>query len=265
MGLHTAPGLTPSVATVTVPTFVGNEMRGGIAIDSHDPARLFGPAEVRLLQTVAASMGLALENARLFSQTRDALAQQAASAKVLETISQSMDDTAPVFAAILDCCEQLIPDFDAVFVDVVDDRQMVQLGDMRFARVRGAAPGDEGQAARKAQLRAIVEGDYPYPLAGSDLEIAVQRGCPNEYADVLEQPDVLPMIRAVARKFGHSYSAIEVPLVHEGQPLGQIRVARRRLGGFVEKERALLRSFADQAVVAIQNTRMFNDTREALE
>ncbi|HTP71642.1 MAG TPA: GAF domain-containing protein, partial [Burkholderiaceae bacterium] len=79
-GLRPPEGLTPSLATLTVPIFASGKLLAGITLDSHDPARKFGDADLLLLQTVAATMGQALENARLFNETKAALERQTATA-----------------------------------------------------------------------------------------------------------------------------------------------------------------------------------------
>jgi hypothetical protein len=99
-GLRPPEGMTPSLATLTVPIFAGDRLLGGITLDSHDPARQFGADDQRLLQTVAAAMGVALENARLFDETKEALERQTATAEILKIISGSPTDTQPVFESI---------------------------------------------------------------------------------------------------------------------------------------------------------------------
>ena len=125
-GLSPPPGLKPSLATLTVPIFVGDVLRGGITVDSHDPARCYGDADVRLLQTVATSVGLALENARLFDETKQALEQQKATADILRVLSSSMADTQPVFDKILDSCKHLFggDELDVLLVDEQDQLQV---------------------------------------------------------------------------------------------------------------------------------------------
>src|SRR4030095_7046081 len=73
LGMRPPEGLAPSLATLTVPILASDKLLGGLTLDSHDPARRFGEDDQRLLQTVAATMGIALENARLFNETKEAL------------------------------------------------------------------------------------------------------------------------------------------------------------------------------------------------
>ena len=121
-GMRPPEGLAPSLATLTVPIFASDKLLGAITLDSHDPARRFGEDDQRLLQTVAATMGIALENARLFDQTKEALHKveertaeltealeyQTAISQVLRVISESPTDVAPVFEVILDCATRLV-------------------------------------------------------------------------------------------------------------------------------------------------------------
>jgi GAF domain-containing protein len=95
LGLRTPEGLVPSLATLTVPIFASDTLLGAITLDSHDPARKFSGDEQRLLQTVAAAMGVALENARLFNETREALERQTATAEI-QGHQRSPADTAGI-------------------------------------------------------------------------------------------------------------------------------------------------------------------------
>jgi len=218
---------------------------------------------VQLLQAFADQAVIAIENVRLFNETREALARQAASAEVLHTISKSVSDTRPVFNAILNCCERLIPSIDYVQVQLIDEQGWVQLVDHRFAQVRSAETGK--QQERRDDLTAREQACFPRPLAGTALEAALQMGRAMVYDDVLHATDTPPATRRDAQRWGHSYSQISIPLIWENRGVGAIEAFRRDLGGFIPAECALLEAFADQAVIAIQNARLFNETKEALE
>jgi len=235
---------------------------GSISI-ARQAAFAFSEKDIDLLQSFADQGVIAIQNARLFKETNEALKRQTATAQVLNAISESVSDAQPVFAAIMDCCERLIPSFDAVQIQLVDDQAQVQLAGQRFGRVRGAT--EEQQPARRAELMAKAQKAFPYALAGSDLESVLRDGRAVVCADALDGPDAPPTMRKVAQRWGHSFSLITVPLLWEGRGVGAILVFRRELGGFLDKERALLETFANQAVIAIQNARLFNETREALE
>ncbi len=108
-GIRTVPGTEPSQSSVFVPVMVGPEqIRAAIRLVSLDREDAFDEAAVNLLSTVAASMGVALENARLFKETQEALGQQTASADILRVISQSPTDVQPVFDALVAAAVKLL-------------------------------------------------------------------------------------------------------------------------------------------------------------
>jgi GAF domain-containing protein len=206
----------------------------------------FGDPHVQLLQMFAAQSVIAIENVRLFNETREALEQQKASADILRVVSGSVADTQPVFDAILRSIEHLFGG---------DDRFIYLAGDDGLLHI-GAAHG-----ANAERVRAL----YPVPLEGTASEVAFRERRLIRYADVFNDPDVPQALREVARRIGQNYSMALAPMLWEDRAIGSIFVGRTSMKPFSEKECSLLRSFADQAVIAIQNARLFNETREALE
>ena len=247
---------------LVVPMFRDRQVIGALVVNRPETGR-FADREVDLLKTFADQAVIAIENVRLFKETQEALARQEAAAQVLRSISESVSDTAPVFTAILDCCNRLIPSIDYVQVQLIEGSDRVRLVDHRFGQVRGAAPGKQDE--RRAELMAREAAHFPRPLAGSTLERALNQGRVVILADTLDGPDTPPATLVEARRWGHSYSQITVPLMREGRCIGAIEAFRRQLGGFEAKESSLLETFADQAVIAIENARLFNETKEALE
>ena len=226
-------------------------------------ARPFAPKHLQLLGTFADQAAIAIENVRLFNETKEALAGQRATAEVLQAMSASLNDTAPVFDAILDCCGRLIPDLDEADILLLDEQGMVQLAAIRFVGVR-AVPGVDPESRRR-ELAGWVREFYPQPYAGSAVEAVTGTGRTFQCLDSLNAEDSPAAVRAIAHRFGHAWAAVYVPLIWSGRTIGLISVARRRLDPFVDKEVQLLESFADQAVIAIENVRLFNETKEALE
>jgi hypothetical protein len=102
------------------------------------------------------------------------------------------------------------------------------------------------------------------PLAGTATEQAVRERRLVTYANALEDPDAPEGLRRIAAQYGEPYSIAVAPMLWEGGAIGSIMVARDELRRFDDKEQRLLRTFADQAVIAIKNARMFNETQEAL-
>jgi signal transduction histidine kinase/putative methionine-R-sulfoxide reductase with GAF domain len=206
----------------------------------------FSSGEIRLIETFADQALIAMVNVRLFNETKEALQQQTATAEVLRVISGSIADSAPVFEKILESCNHLFSSTEQGILLIGDDNRF------HLAAHRGIA-------------RERLEALFPSPV-GSDFERAILARRPLHYKDVLNGPDVPAGIRAVAEHIGvGNYSQVFAPMVWEGRALGTLYVTRQPATGFGEKEIGLLRTFADQAVIAIQNARLFNETREALE
>ncbi|MFM7274928.1 MAG: GAF domain-containing protein, partial [Gammaproteobacteria bacterium] len=228
-------------------------LRDGVAIGvltlGRTEARAFTDKEIALVRAFADQAAIAIENTRLFNDTREALARQTATAEVLNVISNSVSDTSPVFDKILESCEHLF-DGDYMTVFLVDGSGMLHLG-----AVRGSDPDTV------ARIRSI----YPAPLKGMATEQAIRERRLVSYADVLHGDGVPEGLRSVGRIFGHNYSVAIAPMFWREEAIGAILVGRTNMRPFAATEQDLLRTFADQAVIAIQNARLFNDTRDALE
>ena len=128
-----------------VPLRSGNKVRGALGLVSVEREHAFDAGDVRLLETLAASLGVALDNARLFKETQEALQQQKASAEVLAVISRSVSDTQPVFDKILDSLKHLFG-ADELEVLLVDEQGQLQL------------------AAYVGKSRDIVAATFPAPV-----------------------------------------------------------------------------------------------------
>ena len=203
---------------------------------------LFPDSQTALLQTFADQAVIAIENVRLFTETKEALERQTATSDILRVISQSPRDVRPVFDAIAAAALKLCDASSAAVLTF--DGELMRLG--ALANVSA----DETDAVR---LR------YPKPpgreTAGSR---AILTGSTVVVPDVLEDPE----FEVRARSFR---SVVSAPLMRDGSPIGAITVGRPEPGRFPDQQIALLQTFADQAVIAIENVRLFNETKEALE
>jgi GAF domain-containing protein len=206
----------------------------------------FGEPHVGLLQMFAAQSVIAIENVRLFNETREALEQQKASADILRVVSSSVADAQPVFDEILRSIEHLFGG---------DERFIYLAGDDGLLHVAAA------HGANAERVRAL----YPVPLKGTASEVAFRERRLIRYADVFNDPEVPSGVREIARRIGHNYSMALAPMLWEDRAIGSIFVGRTSMKAFSEKECSLLRSFADQAVIAIQNARLFNEVRQRTE
>ncbi len=253
-GLRDVAGKEPSMSTAMVPIFVGERTIGVISLQNSERENAFGEAEVRLLTTVAAGMGTALENARLFNEVSAALEQQTATAEVLKVISNSVADTAPVFEAIGRACQELFSGDQVVISRVGEDGQV-----FHEAMVTPPSAG----AAVVERAWSLLNRGYPRPLAQSYQAYPIRKRRVIHYPDMLNGPGVPEGMRQMGRDFGN-FSMLIAPMLWEEKGVGTIHIVRVPPQLFSEKESALLATFADQAVIAIQNARMFRETQEAL-
>jgi signal transduction histidine kinase/CheY-like chemotaxis protein len=242
-GEVTRRGETPK-SVIWVPLRVQGQSLGTITVQNLDTENAFTEADVRLLETLAGSMAVALENARLLNETQQALAQQTATAEVLRVISRSVSDTAPVFDKILDSCQRLFSSDELGIFLVTDDGEHVCTGQWRGSAMdalRRVVPmrlddSFTGQAIRERRTLQVDDAQYLAATHASARQAMTAVG---------------------------NYSATYKPMNWQGRGIGTICVFRQPPRPFTEKEAALLGTFADQAVIAIQNARLFNETKQA--
>ena len=223
------------------------------------PPKPYTEKESKLLQTFADQAVVAIRNARLFNETKEALEQQTASAEVLRTINRSVEDTQPVFDTILASCARLFKVQGSLIVLLGDDRKL------RVGALHGHATGADGtytaaDVRQMEQIRAL----YPMKVDGTAAEAAIRTRQVVIHPDVLHGENVPHSMRAAAIATGRNYAAMMAPLMHGDTAVGAIGLQRLALGPFADREVALLMTFADQAVIAIQNARLFNETQAAL-
>ncbi len=213
----------------------------------------FRPKELELLQTFADQAVIAIQNARLFNETQEALVQQTASADVLQVISQSVADNKPVFAKILSNAMRIL-DTNFVNIGLIGEDGLVHL----HVNSEPQFPDD----AMYPKVIGWLQRTFPTTVRNTLHGYAAHKRMVLHYADILNGEGVPPGHRDATLWMG-DHSELFVPLVWKGQGIGSFAVARFPIRPFTEKEIALIKTFADQAVIAIQNARMFRETQEA--
>ena len=214
----------------------------GMIIATRRATGVFGEHQVRLLQTFADQAVIAIKNVGLFNATREALERQTATAEILNVIASSPTDVQPVFDAIAESAKRLLGGQTSLVTRVVDD--MLHLA----AHTAGNVAGDRE-----------IENSFPSPLTSSGIHSRVAQSSTIAFrTDIETEPDVPQAVRDMARARGYR-SIIVVPMLREGVAIGTIGVSRAEAGAFADNQIALLKTFADQAVIAIENTRLFNE------
>jgi len=241
---------------------LADQVYGTIAAFRFD-MRPFSEEEGRLIKTFADQAVIAIENVRLFRETREALERQTAVSDVLQVTSGSMADIRPVVEVILDSCIKLIPEMQAISMSMVEGTDQLRTLGGRLPGLQATQPGhDERVRAFVATIQKFMGSTRP--LAGDATEVAFKAGGLVVFPDVLNGPNVPDHTRDTARRYGiGNYSQATMAMVKDGRCLGSITITRGKLGGFTDNEISLLGMFANQAVVAIENARLFKQTQEA--
>src|SRR5262249_5344528 len=239
-----------TVRTVlAVPMLKSGELLGVILI-YREVVRPFTDSHIALMETFADQAAIAIENAQLLTELQtkntsltEALEQQTATSEILRVISQSPTDTQPVFDAIVASAARLC---DATFSAVAQfDGSMLQL-----AAMNNMSP-EEAAAYRSLFPRA--------PGRHFIIGRAFVDGCPVHVEDVSADPDYDPHTLEVLQRAAPYRTYLGIPILCDGRPIGSIGCGRREVKPFTTTQIELVKTFADQAVIAIQNVRLFKE------
>jgi GAF domain-containing protein len=235
-----------------VPMLKHEEVVGVIVIFRQE-VRPFTARQIELVQYFAAQALIAIENARLFEEVQartheltESLEYQTAISEVLSVISRSPTDIQPVLDTVADNAARLCKAFDAAIFRRDGDRLLL-------VAHHGAIP----ILTSVPVVRGTINGR------------AVLDGRTVQAADVQAEADEFPVASVLSRASGDVHTQLSVPLMRDGVAIGTINLRRTEVRLFTERQVALLETFADQAVIAIENTRLFQEvqarTRELTE
>src|SRR5690349_941232 len=240
-----ARDVDPIRTVLAIPMLRAGELLGVINIYRHE-VRPFTDGQIALMETFADQAAIAIENGRLLSELQSknsdltaALEQQTATSEILRVISSSPTDERPVFDAIVQSARRLCEaNFSVVF--------LAEAGQLVLAAVQGVdAPGV-----------AAIGTAYPRPI-GRDTtsgRAILDRRVVHVEDSRADPQYVHPLRDKIALR-----SILSVPIHHEGLPIGALTVWRGEVKPFTDKQITLLQTFADQAVIALANVRLFRE------
>jgi GAF domain-containing protein len=227
-----------------VPIPLGNDILGVVAVQSYT-RNAFNEKDAHLLTTLANSMSVALENARLFdevqkSNTRitESLEQQTATSEILRVIASSPTDIQPVLDVIVKNAVSFCDSADASIRLIEEgELRLVARSDVSSLPFAKPLPLDQGSVSGKAILE-------KKPIQIPDLDAVIG----SEY----------PSLSDIQKQYGIR-SILALPLLREESAIGAILLTRREVRPFTQKQSSLLKTLADQAVIAIENVRLFKE------
>ena len=234
-------------SVVGVPMLKDGELIGAIVIYRQE-VRPFTDKQIELVQNFAAQAVIAIENTRLLNELRESLQQQTATADVLKVISSSPGEVEPVFESMLENAVRLC---DAKFGIIYRWD-----GALHLVSAHNAPP--EFVAARSRPWRPSPEIPMGRMIASKTVTHVADMASERGYAD--QNPTLVQSV-----EIGGTRSYLAVPMLKDDDLIGAIGIFRQEVRPFTDKQIALVRNFADQAVIAIENTRLLNELRESLE
>ncbi|MBK7317147.1 GAF domain-containing protein [Candidatus Villigracilis affinis] len=248
----TAPDDTADVQSyLGVPIMVGEKVMGVIDVQSFKK-HAFNENNVRLLQTLSSNMGVALENARLFNEVQnrnreitETLEQQTATSEVLRAMSGIQPDLRTLLEIIA---------INVAKVCGADDAHIYRIeGDaLKEWTHRGPIPGLEAGEFLPLNRDSLIGRSI---IDQQIIHI-------HDAASEIDEADY-PISAVLQKRWGYR-TALATPLLRDGKPLGAIAIRRKEVQPFTEKQIELIKTFADQAVIAIENVRLFDETQRLL-
>jgi len=232
-----------------VPLLKNNELVGAIVIYRQE-MRPFTDKQIELVQNFASQAVIAIENTRLLNELRESLQQQTATSEVLQVISSSPGELEPVFQAMLENATRICQAKFGVM-------WLCEGGGFRSVAVHGPAEHVEW---RRRQPIIYPRPELPLGRITRTRQIVHIADIRTEEAYAEGEPTFVPLADA-----GGARTLLIVPMLKENELIGAISIYRQEVRPFTDKQIELVKNFAAQAVIAIENTRLLNELRESLQ
>jgi signal transduction histidine kinase/uncharacterized damage-inducible protein DinB/uncharacterized protein YdeI (YjbR/CyaY-like superfamily) len=227
---------------LAVPILKGDDLLGVINIYHLEGVSPFTDKQIALVETFADQAAIAIDNVRLLDELRQSLRQQTATADVLKVISRSTFDLQTVLDTLVESAARLC------------EADMASIN-----RAQGDGYRQVAMYGFTPEFKAFM-ADHPIPGGtGSVVGRTVLKGATIQVADVLADPDYR-MTDVV--KAANIRTLLGVPMLREGTQTGVITLMRHEVRPFTEKQIELVQTFADQAVIAIENVRLFDEIQD---
>ncbi|HUE99610.1 MAG TPA: GAF domain-containing protein [Anaerolineales bacterium] len=233
---------TPDEHLIAVPLLANEELKGLMSVWRHGKGREFINAELEFLHGLARQAVIAVQNSQLFSEVKETLEQQTATGEILRVIASSPTDIQPVLEAVAQYAARVCGANDALIFRIDGER-------LRQVAHYGPIPVQENEL------------DLPLNLASVSGRAAVLGETVHVYDILAENYSDLSVSRTIHAD-SQRRTLLATPLIREGKPIGVITIRRTDVEPFTEKQVALLRTFADQAAIAIENVRLFNELQQ---
>jgi GAF domain-containing protein len=234
---------------LSVPMLQNGKLIGTLAIQRQE-VRPFTEKQIDLVTSFAAQAVIAIENTRLLNELRQSLEQQTATTDVLRVISSSPGELEPVFQAMLENATRIC---EAKF-----GTMYFREGDgFRAVAMHGAPP-----AYVESRLHKLL---HPGPATGIGRVLQTKQAVQIEDASADQGYSERDPMRVSAVELGGVRTILDVPMLKEDEVIGAVAIYREVVRPFTNEQVALVQNFANQAVIAIENTRLLSELRESLQ